>query len=287
LFFWNKKYVCTFFLKIVLFQMNYCTNAYDNVMITFDGSKELPELLYESEQVIAVCHAPEDFKNDKLPYTLGFTKEHGWMFGNKFSTTKFPVLQEDHALGAATVIFAKNDDEKSPSTYAVLVQCKGKRQLMNPAGFMAATDKNVYATCAVREVEEETGLKLEASEWIPIASWKFDMKFANLNFVGHTACGFCSTTLPKTWQDQIQGPLTVIPIQDNEETESIVLIDIQYLQDEKTLKAAPMPVSAHHFNLLLYSAVRMTQADRKCLKDFMSTSYLRSINYVGLTDEDR
>ena len=151
---------------------------------------------------------------------------------------------------------------------------------MNAAGFMNSTD-NSLKDCAIREFLEETNIQSEVSNWKPVANWKYNTIFAGLQFVGFTLAGMC-------WVDEVnfkkqakidkQDSVSIISIE-NEETESIVLIDVNALRDLSKI-SLPTKLGGHHYNLLLTAAMNEKLLEKSCETLLEQIPYLREFHYL-------
>lgn len=227
--------------------MDYKKNAYGNILIEYDSQKVIPaDIDFDINNSIVICNAPANFEHSKIKYLISSTIQYGHIFGNKYAYENFPALREGISQGACAVLIAQFETKY----YFILEQVKGRPYVMNAAGYQNVFDKTLTET-AQREVYEETELKIK--EWKPFAEWKFNMMFAGLKFVGYTLCGYSFVDLPKNWIPSKTSPVTIIPIV-NDETESIILLDADTLQDILTptyQKMLPSKLQGHHLNLLL------------------------------------
>lgn len=254
------------------------TNAYGNVVIVYDESKTMPEFKNNDKNHIIITNVPEDFMHEHLKYFIGPTKSYGNIFGNLWARNNFPTLNNDELQGACSVVFAKQNSE----TYAILVQGKNKKFIMNPAGFMCVHDKTLQ-DCAARELLEETSIQIpKSTDWKQIASWKFKLNFGGLSFIGHTQCGLYSFhELPLHWIPR--GDVTIIPQEDLfDEIESVILLNVKCLKDYEKInseKKFPTSLGGHHFNLLLKAAINEGLIDKEHLNLQEDVSYLMNFDF--------
>ncbi len=255
--------------------LEYKTNAFGDINVEFVPDKCLPDLDYEMKNHIVLWNAPAYFEDKRLPYFIGRTKLHGNIFGNKHAHNHFPVIENDMLQGGCTVMFA----ESSGVNYAVLVQIKKRPYVMNAAGYMNRDDTSLK-DAAIREVLEETGLKIQPETWKKFAEWKFIVTFAGLSFEGYTQCGMCRIyNLPIEWTaEKKQTPVIIVPVADNDETESIVLIDVDALRSSDQL-TLPTKFSGHHFNLVIQAGIQEKLLEPSCKNLMQPVSYLREFSF--------
>jgi 8-oxo-dGTP pyrophosphatase MutT (NUDIX family) len=248
-------------------------NGYGDLMFHYDEAKQIPDISFAKHHVI-ITHAPDTFVNLQLPYLLGKTKVYGNIFGNEYAHIHFPVIKDKKLQGGCTVVLAHHHN----SVYSVLVQVKNRRYVMHPAGYMDHADQTIK-DAAIREVWEETGLRLKPSEWNLLATWDYEAKFAGLSLKGHTTAGVCWVNeLPSSWTTVINGPVTVIPIENNDEVENIVLLDIKELPKFKKL-TFPSEFGGHHFNILFAAATREGLLNKQDIT-YEPISYLSNFNFL-------
>ncbi len=254
------------------------TNAYGNTLIVYDNSKTMPEYKKNDKNHILITNVPDDFMHEDLRYMIGRTKLYSNVFGNRWSYDNFPTIKDDELQGACSVVFTKQNSE----TYAILVQCKKKNFIMNPAGFQCVHDKTLQ-DCATRELSEETSLQLpKSSNWKRIASWKYKVNFAGLPCVGYTLCGlYWIDDIPRHWVPR--GDVSLFQVEDPlDEIESVILLNVKSLPNNKKLnldKKFPTSFGGHHFNLVLKAAIHegLLDAENQILQE--DVSYLTTFDF--------
>ncbi len=235
--------------------MEHKKNSFGDIAIVYETGRILPNVDYQCKNNIIISGPPIDFIDRRLSHLIGKTKVHGNIFGNIHASKNFPMLLNDMTQGECTVMFVKYKD----SVFVILVQMKRRPYLMNIAGFMNRSDKCLQDT-VIRDIFEEMGLIIDVKKWKPLAEWKFDLNFAGLPFIGYTLCGFYwLDKVPLNWNINEEDKVNIIPIEDNNEIESIVLINISVLSQYEELfknKTIPTKINSHHFNLVLKAAIK-------------------------------
>jgi ADP-ribose pyrophosphatase YjhB (NUDIX family) len=159
---------------------------------------------------------------------------HGQLWCNQISKMPF-ISPPDMLAGAALVPILRVCEQD----WVVLVKTKTRRFLTVPGGMMADTDISFLAT-SLRETFEETGLTFKSEHVCPLATTRFQHKYANLEFNGKTHYYYCTEVdtkqstsykmIEQTVQEGLQGKLKaqkmVITLQAGELAREFVDIDL-------------------------------------------------------------
>ncbi len=238
--------------------MDCVRNDFGDMKIIYDEKKSFPEIVENHHTILVGANL--SFYNERVPFFIGHTQTHGYLFGNKHANESFPYLSNSLALGGCVVAFANIKPRfHSLKTYALLVKIKNRNYLMNPAGYMQKTDGSLREA-AMREFAEETGCEL--MDWKPCAEWQFKTKFAGLDLIGHTTAGFgfIRHFADNHWIDAFadESPVVSIPVE-NDETERVIFIDVMQLnrlQEFEEHKLLPCKLSGHHLNMIVREALK-------------------------------
>jgi 8-oxo-dGTP pyrophosphatase MutT (NUDIX family) len=258
--------------------MSFATNPFGDISILYAEGQTFPEINYEIQNHVLISQAPADFFHPHLKYFIGKTTAHGNIFGNRHALHRFPIIVDGMLSAACSVVLAKFEGE----SYGVLVQVQNRNYVMNPAGYHDVSDESVEAA-GMREVWEETGLKVDPSNYKKHAQWKDKVKFGGLAFEVQISCGVCfvenlSPICPSLVIDG--NDVIKIPV-GSSEIESVLLIKVSALLNFQKLsnnKTIPTEFSRHHFNVLLQAAIDEGLLDASSV--FQPIPYLRDFSFV-------
>ena len=153
--------------------------------------------------------------------------------GNIWSTEpeKWPLVSVDKDneanLSCACVCLFVQDDSKEKEPWLIAVKPKTRRYLMNPAGYVETSDKDIQSA-ARREVLEETGIDLKEQTLKPLCSSEYETTYYNLQWkvivTSYFAC-ISLDMLPSDWRFKGTDKKPYkIEQRANEEIEEVVLI---------------------------------------------------------------
>lgn len=136
--------------SLTIVEMKISTNKFKDIIIATESLEALSTYVYKPNEPVCIKTSLdlENFHDFERVYSFGERR----VYTNKFARERCPVIIEG-GLSGTTVVVVVND------SFVVLVKDRTKSFLTNPCGSRARSEES-FLECGIREVEEETGLKL-------------------------------------------------------------------------------------------------------------------------------
>ena len=224
--------------------VNIQKSKYGDFVITSDGSGELPATYSADDRII--------FKNFiKMPKgtkLLCNSREHGILYATQPMMNIFPAFDRDHLCYSLAVPFI---DKR----YVVLVKLKGINWVLCPSG--ARNRDESPKDAAIREALEESNINI--TNLRKLAMIRRKTNFGGLPFNSFNTCYIADTNAPPNWPDFKTQPATYISIQDNTESEQIVVVDMKSM--DYLVAHEKINICASHLRIIREAYARMHTCD--------------------------
>lgn len=237
-------------------------NNFNDILVTSNGSNVLPTGFEwnNMQKVLFIGYLKPPCGSIKLCDSA--------MYGTIYCSNKMhechPNVINNIVHGGCCVTFINSNDR----VFVVLVQVNGRKYIMNPAGYSSMNEPVIETV--IREVKEETGLKINIETIKQLATWEYNIKYAGLKWNAKTV-GFSGTApCPTKWN--LQDSVNRINYTDKDgEVDYLLVVDIESGLEKSGL------VGLHL--LLVNEAINRYKLNESRIIDVPEMPYLTSFKF--------